>query len=340
MIRSYYIGRSQNITDLRAASKVALSLPEFRNILWIGVFGSFSRDQQGDRSDVDIIVIERSDTEIVLDESRGEEGAVDLDPWTLEDLLPRVWCRPVQIVRIEKQELRGLVSVDALLTARTIHGNDQCEEILKLRQDARNYLEQGWSIFKTAEAEIEMLKSKVENIGGFEEFAKSPSLQQALRDDLLHIIQSFDIKPIWHPIHEGFWTAVIQPANELQKISNTNPDGPEYWKGIWEILTASSPKSLQSILMRLKKFVFPTLTDIEERIKISERLEHEAQMEQLAIPPAAAETVHNENQISMISPAEVIPETGKESVEAPIRQAPKEGGLKRRWRKFKARLRM
>ncbi|KAH8145173.1 uncharacterized protein LAJ45_10837 [Morchella importuna] len=314
------------------------------NILWIGVFGSFSRDQQGDRSDVDIIVLERSDSEVELEESREEgEDAIDLDPWTLEDLLPRVWCRPVQIVRIEKQELHGLVSVDALLTARTIHGNDQCEEILKLRQDARSYLEQGWSVFKTAEAEIEILKSKVESIGGFEEFAKSPSLQQSVRDDLLHIIKGFDIKPVWHPIHEGFWTAVIQPANELQKIITTNQDGPDYWKGVWEILTASSPKSVQSILMRLKKFVFPTLTDIEERIKLSERLEHEAPTEQSAIPLAqAAEAADNENQISTIRQAEEISETRKESVEVPIttKQPRKESGLKRRWKKFKARLRL
>lgn len=95
--------------------------------------------------------------------------------------------------------------------------------------------------------------------------------------------------------------------------------------------------------MRLKKFVFPTLTDIEERIKLSERLEHEAPTEQSAIPLAqAAEAADNENQISTIRQAEEISETRKESVEVPIttKQPRKESGLKRRWKKFKARLRL
>lgn len=94
--------------------------------------------------------------------------------------------------------------------------------------------------------------------------------------------------------------------------------------------------------MRLKKFVFPTLTDIEERIKLSERLEYEAQTEPLAMPLAApAEAADNENQISTISQAEEIPETRKESVEVPITKQPrKKSGLKRRWKRFKARLRL
>lgn len=162
MVSVYYDGRSRNIADLRTSSKKALSLPDFKNILWIGVFGSFSRDQQTDRSDVDLVVVERSNA--VPAEYPGD---ANYEPWTLEELLPRVWCRPVEIVLL-KEELRELVAIDSLLTSRTIYGDDQSVEILQLRRDARKYLNEGWTIFRNAEKDIEALKSRISEVKDLE----------------------------------------------------------------------------------------------------------------------------------------------------------------------------
>lgn len=162
MVSVYYVGRSRNIADLRTSSKEALSLPDFKHILWIGVFGSFSRNQQTDRSDVDLVVVERSD-----DVPAEYSGDANYEPWTLEELLPRVWCRPVEIVLL-KEELRELVAIDSLLTSRTIYGDDQSVEILQLRRDARKYLDEGWTTFRNAEKDIEALKARISEVKDFE----------------------------------------------------------------------------------------------------------------------------------------------------------------------------
>jgi predicted nucleotidyltransferase len=158
MVSVYYFGRSRDIADLRTSSKEALSLPDFKNILWIGVFGSFSRNQQTDRSDVDLVVVEHSHV-VPAEYSRD----ANYEPWTLEELLPRVWCRPVEIVLL-KEELRELVAIDSLLTSRTIYGDDQSVEILQLRRDARKYLDEGWEIFRNAEKDIEALKARISEV--------------------------------------------------------------------------------------------------------------------------------------------------------------------------------
>ncbi|KAH0604510.1 uncharacterized protein H6S33_006887 [Morchella sextelata] len=270
MVSVYYFGRSRDIADLRTSSKEALSLPDFKNILWIGVFGSFSRNQQTDRSDVDLVVVEHSHV-VPAEYSRD----ANYEPWTLEELLPRVWCRPVEIVLL-KEELRELVAIDSLLTSRTIYGDDQSVEILQLRRDARKYLDEGWEIFRNAEKDIEALKARISEVKDVEEFLKSQSLQKSFRDQLLQILSSLNIEPTSHPIYEGFWATILQVANEIKRIvTPTSQEDSEYWQKIWDILSTSSPKSLQSLLMRLKKFVIPTLEDIEQRIKVSEQLENE-----------------------------------------------------------------
>lgn len=145
-------------------------------------------------------------------------------------------------------------------------------------------------------------------------------------------------------MYEGFWSAVIEPADELKKIIDSSQESPNYWKDIWEILSGSSPKTLQSLLMRLKKFVFPILTDIEERMELSKRLEHDAKMGEpaavaaVAAVPAVAETVENDNQISAVAQSEGINETQRESNKAPKTGVAKARGFKRYWKKFRARL--
>ncbi|KAI5836912.1 hypothetical protein DFP73DRAFT_601733 [Morchella snyderi] len=303
MVSVYYVGRSRNIADLRASSKVALSLPDFKDILWIGVFGSFSRNQQTDRSDVDLVVVEHS--HVAPAEYSGD---ANYEPWTLEELLPRVWCRPVEIVLL-KEDLCELVAIDSLLTSRTIYGDDQSVEVLQLRRDAREYLNEGWKIFRNAERDIEALKVRISEVKDFEEFLKSPSLQETFRVQLLQILDSLNIQPTSHPIYEGFWATVLQVANDIKGVvTPTSQEDSEYWRKIWDILSTSSSKSLQSLLMRLKKFVIPTLEDIEQRIKVSEQLENEDR--------GAGDIMENEGGISEGSKTEEVPAAAETSLAA------------------------
>ena len=145
---------ASDIAALRASSSIFLK-KDFRHIKWAGVFGSFARETQTDSSDVDVVVIRPP-----------LEKTCRMPPETLllEDALPQVWGRKVDVISIEEDELRGYVSLEALLCSRTLFGSDQDDEVVRLRGIARDTLDSGFTKFVEIMDKIRRTQSRVSDL--------------------------------------------------------------------------------------------------------------------------------------------------------------------------------
>lgn len=113
--------RAATTKELRALSATTFAKDEFRDVKWAGVFGSFTRGTQTEKSDVDIVIRRK----------KLKEKPQPL--WFLEELLPKVWNRSVDIIYVRNPwddfKYDGYVSIEALLCSRTIYGSSRDEEV-------------------------------------------------------------------------------------------------------------------------------------------------------------------------------------------------------------------
>ena len=145
---------SPALSSLRAAAAPVFSKPDFSDVRWVGVFGSFARETQTDSSDVDVLVFQ-DPAKCVPD---------SLDPLFLEEELPKVWRRDVDVVYTTGKEFRGYISVEALLCSRTLFGSDEDDEVIRLRNQAKDILETGYAKFSTILDAIRKTQKKVTGV--------------------------------------------------------------------------------------------------------------------------------------------------------------------------------
>ena len=96
----------------------------FKLAVWVGVFGSFSRGEQAETSDVDIVIFYHPDysKRQVWDwYSRCEKNRWATDPD--EPMLERLWGRKIDTVRIYEGTLCYEKDIEAILHAQTIYGD-------------------------------------------------------------------------------------------------------------------------------------------------------------------------------------------------------------------------
>jgi len=148
--------RASNISSLRSASSPVFSNDGFRNILWAGVFGSFSRGEQKESSDVDVVV--------VWDPAykSGWQPHDDYFYLELKAELERVWARKVDVIDIRRGRLDTFVDVEALLTSRTLYGSEESEHVVKARREALEVVEGGIVTFANACKKIRETRAMVE----------------------------------------------------------------------------------------------------------------------------------------------------------------------------------
>lgn len=149
-------GISSELASLRASASTVLTRKDFERVRWVGVFGSFAVGKQTDDSDVDVVAIEEP-----LDPN------VYISPETLhlEDILPRIWGRKVDVVHITPgEDLRGYVSLESLLSSRTLYGSDEDASVIQLRKEAQSILDSGPGYFTNILNDIESLKSMVSKL--------------------------------------------------------------------------------------------------------------------------------------------------------------------------------
>lgn len=83
---------------------------------------------------------------------------------TSKTVLPRVWNRDVDIVRVKDSNFRGYVPVEALLCSQTIYGSARDYEVMQLRQEAAAILESGHKRFTKAMEMIREVQSMVKDV--------------------------------------------------------------------------------------------------------------------------------------------------------------------------------
>lgn len=148
--------RASNISSLRSTALSVFSNDGFRNILWAGVFGSFSRGEQTESSDVDVVV--------VWDPAHkyGWQPHDDYFYLELKEELERAWARKVDVIDIRRGRLDTFIDVEALLTSRTLYGSENNEHVIKARKDALEVVEDGIAIFTDACKKIRETRAMVE----------------------------------------------------------------------------------------------------------------------------------------------------------------------------------
>lgn len=155
-----------NLPSLRKDAFAVFSDPGFCHILWAGVFGSVSRGEQKRSSDVDVVVIWDPD---------HPAGWVQQDknvPYVyLEEALHEAWAREIDVVEIEGGELLLYVDVEALVSARTIYGNDNDDRVQRIKGAAWQYLETNRNLFVATGRQILETRALLEG-KSFEVFAK------------------------------------------------------------------------------------------------------------------------------------------------------------------------
>jgi len=135
MVRDICI--ADDLETLRTAASPVFSNPSFHHIIWAGVSGPFAKGTQvDDRDEVTVIVIEMP-------------KKFYCPQLYLEDGLYRVWGRKLDIIYIRDGELRLFVTLEALLCSRTLTGSDQCHEVVRLRNEARDILDWSYDKFQT-----------------------------------------------------------------------------------------------------------------------------------------------------------------------------------------------
>ncbi|KAN0074251.1 hypothetical protein V8E54_008188 [Elaphomyces granulatus] len=252
--------RSLNIESLRKAASSVFSKPNFHNVRWAGVFGLFAVGSQTKSSNVDVIVILMPHCE-----------QINSHPLSLEDELFRVWGRKPRIRYIRKGEFWHLTSVQALLCSRTLAGSDQDDEVVRLRNEARNILDSGLAKFTAVLDIVQWTRSLVEGIT-IEEFLTSPQLQCSVRDNIQSILDDLDIRPRYPVIYEGYRASLISYSEGIQlqindrETSNTNDLGPDYWEFIWNIVT-DELDGLENLDWRIQELV---ILDIRETWELSD----------------------------------------------------------------------
>ncbi|KND93466.1 hypothetical protein TOPH_01956 [Tolypocladium ophioglossoides CBS 100239] len=191
------------------------------------VFGSIAKGISHEYSDVD-----------VADITAAEDPPLPLGALFLEDVLPKTFARPVDLLYIKQgaMELRGYIQLEALLTSRTIYLRDH------------------------------------------QDFMKWPVEQhQSIILQIQTLLNAFDIQPQSHPMHEAFWLVVLDAASNVrerleamgmtmlteQGESRARPSE-GLLQAIWQVLTSSEKDGIDFLERGTRKFVVPALDETRE----------------------------------------------------------------------------
>ena len=130
-----------HIPELQKAAIPVFSNPGFRNIVWAGVFGSVSRDQQIETSDVDVVIVWHPGRH------HGWDPPGDYFCQDLEKELEKCWTREVDVVEIQECGIARYIDAEALLCSRTLYGSGSNKHVVRARKNALEFLENGIRFF-------------------------------------------------------------------------------------------------------------------------------------------------------------------------------------------------
>ncbi|KXN84527.1 hypothetical protein AN958_07174 [Leucoagaricus sp. SymC.cos] len=205
-----------------------------RDILWAGIFGSVARNRAHTTSDVDILVVlkehERSGEPLDLRENLAEACGREIS-------LMLIWQGP--------DWAWGHVRLEALLSSRTVYGNRQ--DVEHLRLEAVSFLEEGLKKLDHISEAVENIKKTVAAVQTYENFVEP--IQAHAREtccrDLRTILQLLDIQPLHHPIRTMILVTAFEYADKIRILLDQNQlnlatDAAPFWREVWDLLQPSS----------------------------------------------------------------------------------------------------
>ncbi|KAH7308636.1 hypothetical protein B0I35DRAFT_515719 [Stachybotrys elegans] len=187
--------RPHNLEALKTAAASDLAHPDFRNIRWAGIFGSFSRGTATESSDVDVVVIEAP-----YDWSVTKQ--------LLEDVLPVAWSRSVDVIHISEgqTDFRGYIQLESLLASRTIFLRDHAarDEVSRLRTLAKQTVDKGQALYSGVASRIDAVRRLVDQVS-LQDFVGWPKEQHVdILSQVSLILGDLDIQPKHHAMREAF----------------------------------------------------------------------------------------------------------------------------------------
>ncbi|KAI9707685.1 MAG: hypothetical protein M1836_000647 [Candelina mexicana] len=277
--------RPSTIPHLRESAAAYFAKQNFERVVWLGVYGSFARNEQTEESEVNLVG--------VTTKAQGEGKSYETT--YLGEELVNVWGRKVVVHYIQGNTLELLHDVTALLTSRTIFGSEEASHVIKLRNDAMDMVLNGQAMFSQLSSDIQSTRALAIS-GDFENFQHSVDLRTEIRDKIISIIcRLLEMKsPLLSEFEFHGGEGLEDMKKDLDRKASKNGAlesvDSEYWKTIWTIATSKhrEEEHLAGMDSIIRIGVLPSLAELQREIeKVRELAKTDAPGE---------ETIHNPNE--------------------------------------------
>jgi predicted nucleotidyltransferase len=131
----------QNLIGIRRRCPELMNDPKCKPLCWVGVFGSFARNQQRATSGVDIIIGYTSND----DEAIWDQGMAS---YRFVSRAPKIFGRKVDVLHLFPQHVTSYAMLEALLTCVTVYGLEDWHD--SARTKARSMLDEGYGRLRNA----------------------------------------------------------------------------------------------------------------------------------------------------------------------------------------------
>ncbi|KZT06073.1 uncharacterized protein LAESUDRAFT_726280 [Laetiporus sulphureus 93-53] len=215
-----------------------LSQTKYDSILWAGVFGSVSREKSRPDSDIDIILVFKD-----VPPSKNDLYVAYLD----EDLRD-VLGRKVDLVWLEKRQIWGYITLEALLSARTIHGS--LSDIQDLVAEAERILYDGIETAQTVPKLCSQVRERlVPARSDVEVFLQNPVMKRDCLRLLRAIASLLDFEPRGHPLETAFavFGGDVARKSLIPHVLGADLTDDKYWRNLWHIVHEVIPQIQRGI---------------------------------------------------------------------------------------------
>ena len=155
----------QSLVGIRQRCPELFKDPKCKPLCWIGVFGSFTRNQQTPTSHIDMIIGYRPD----VDESTWDQ---EIASERFVTRAPKVFGRKVNVLDLYTQDVDSYDMLEGLLTCVTVYGPEDWHHCARTK--ARSMLDEGYRRLRKAYDIMSQIENEMtnKNVNNFLKFTK------------------------------------------------------------------------------------------------------------------------------------------------------------------------
>ena len=226
----------------------------------------------------------------------------------LDDELKNALGHYVYVTDVVPGKIKTLITLEAILASRTLYGSEKDGYVVKLREYARETLDNGITLLedvckKIDETEVLLGKKDFEVHMALpshllspcalilgQEFKAFNETRQAIQDHVNTILHDLDLQPQTNSLGAHLYRRNVEPVAEVRnnlekKLAEPRSDQSDstYWQTLWQIVTHDdrSAKSLKGLRLLLQKLVLP---DLQSSLDMSEKVQKFATEEEGSTP--------------------------------------------------------